>query len=155
MNTSSDSNDVRFIYSNDQYDVDRERVATNVVYLARHFIEIPKQIEIEFKNLSKQMYGETLLDPRFKNRVRLQDGLSKKEIIVPLVHELLHLEQIHIGVLVAHRNGICSWRGKMYNLLERQYKHNEWATLPWEQDVANKQQDLLAKILSASGISKG
>lgn len=136
---------IKFIYVGDKYDRDRELVVTNIVNIVSTLIDIPDSIEVEFRNL-KHIYGELLLDPRFKTRLRLEETLSSKEIIVPLVHELIHLNQVHVGRLKASRDGVF-WDNKFYNMKSREITTEVWANLPWERDVANKQQKLLENVL--------
>lgn len=141
---------VRFIYSGDQYSVDRELVITNVINLSSLYIDLPKNIEIQFTKLHDSIYGEVSLDARFKNRIKIHEDLSPKESIVPTVHELLHLSQIHTGRLTGRRDGSFLWEGKVY-LPTKGIDHRVWKTLPWEVDVAEKQQNLLDKILGSVG----
>lgn len=142
---------IRFIYAGDNYDKNRELVITNVVNIVSTLIDLPKCVEVEFCKLSN-LYGELLLDPRFKSRIRLEETLSSKEIIVPLIHELIHLNQLHTGRLKANRIGIY-WDNRFYNVKTYDLSPDVWASLPWEQDVVNKQQKILESVL-AKGLSK-
>jgi len=138
---------IKFIYTGEIYDRQRELVAENIFRIMSTLLTLPETLELEFRTLSESMYGETLLDPRFKNRIRLHDRLSAKEIIVPLIHELLHMDQVYTGKLAGRRDGSFIWNGKIYNV-----KHNptvtEWSKLPWEIDVAEKEKHYLAEVLN-------
>lgn len=137
---------VKFIYAGDKYDKERELVITNVIRIASTIIELPEYIEIEFTKL-RTYYGELLLDPRFKSRIRLDESLSSREVIAPIVHELLHLNQVHTGRLRHARHGVY-WNGKHYDVRLDEKNHKIYSTFPWEVDVAEKQQKLLEQILS-------
>lgn len=141
---------IQFIYSGDRYDSDRELVVTNIINKASLHIELPKKIEIQFTKLSDSVYAEVSLDSRFRNRIKIDENLSPKEVIVPTVHELLHLSQIHTGRLVGRRDGSFLWEGKVH-LPIKGIDHRAWKNLPWEVDVAEKQQNLLDKILNSVG----
>lgn len=126
---------IRFIYSGDQYSLDRELVITNVINISAEYIELPKSIEIQFIKLSDSIYAEVSLDTRFKNRIKIDENLSPTEVVIPTVHELLHLSQIHTGRLVGRRDGSFLWEGKVY-LPIKGIDHRAWRNLPWEVDVA-------------------
>jgi hypothetical protein len=143
---------IRFIYAGDRFDRDRELVVTNIINIVSTLIDIPEYIEVEFRSL-KSLYGELLLDPRFKSRLRLEETLSSKEIIIPLIHELIHLNQVHAGRLKASRIGIY-WDGKFHNMKNKEITPEVWANFPWERDVAQKQQKLLENVLKI-GLEKG
>ena len=138
---------ITFIYVGDKYDRTRELVATNIFNIMSGMIELPSKIEIEFCTLSESIYGETLLDPRFKNRIRLHEALTAKEIISPLIHELLHLNQTHTGKLLGRRDGSFIWNGKVYKP-QQNLSVNDWSQLPWEIDVAEKEKQYLSAILN-------
>lgn len=138
---------VKFIYNTSIFDVNREKVITNIFLLTKKYIELPEYLEIEFKKLNPNIYGETLLDTRFKNRIRLNEDLTCKEVIIPLIHELLHLNQIFVGRLVGNRDGSFIWDKRMYRT-SKFPDVREWENLPWEVDVAQKQQKLLEKVLN-------
>jgi hypothetical protein len=140
---------VRFIYQGSDWLPDQEKVAINLCLRASKIIDLPDEIEIEFVKLPPSVYGETLLYGRFKNRFRINDCLSPKEIIKPVVHELIHIHQVHIGRLKAMRDGTYIWDGRQYkntdpNLLE----NSEYRNLPWEQDVENMMDSILNRIIT-------
>ncbi len=140
---------VKFIYAGDKYDKERELVIINVIRIASTIIELPKYIEIEFTEL-RTYYGELLLDPRFKSRIRLDESLSSREVIAPIVHELLHLNQVHTGRLRNARHGVY-WDGKHHDVRLDEKNHKIYLSFPWEVDVAEKQQKLLEQILETYG----
>lgn len=137
---------IKFIYVTDRYDIKREKVINKVFDIVKQHIKLPEYIEIEFKDLNPNVYGETLLDTRFKDRIRLNSILSCKEVIIPFIHELLHLNQIHIGLLSGRRDGSFIWNKKIYKT-SKNPDVKEWENLPWEVDVAAKEKKLLEMVL--------
>lgn len=151
MNTLATEGKLQFIYTTDEYDLAREKVVLHLSKLARQYLELPFSIEVEFAKLADSSHADTLLNPRFQNRVRLQRNLSSKEVIVPYLHELIHVNQIHKKILVPYRNYIVSWKGKVYNL-EKQLSYEDYQSLPWEVDVTNRLPKLVSNILHSAGI---
>lgn len=130
---------VTFIYPNSIWLPNHEKVATNLCKCVAQVIALPEEIQIEFTDLPRHVYGETLLFGRFKNRFRISNSLSPKEIVKPIVHELIHINQTHTGMLSVMRDGTCVWNGRQYrrvdpNLLE----HKDYLNLPWELDVEDR-----------------
>lgn len=136
---------VKFIYSGEMLDPTKEVVIQRVCDIASIIISLPDTIEIEFKKL-ENVYGELLMNPRFKNRIRLDERLSTREVIIPLVHELIHLNQVHTGRLRHARNGVY-WNNKLYMVDLTNTDIDSWRTYPWEIDVAEKEKKLLQEIL--------
>lgn len=132
---------VRFIYQGDDYNLERETVAKKICEFVATQIELPNEIQVEFAKLDDSQYGATLVNPRFKNRVQINTILTANEIPQVLVHELLHLNQIKTGKLSSSSNGKPVWDGRVLQLTENVNPDD----LPWEQDVANRQRNLLTK----------
>jgi hypothetical protein len=137
----------KFIYSSDKYDRTRELVVDNIFRIMSTLIELPANIEVEFRALPESVYGETLIDNRYKNRIRLQESLSPKEVIVPLIHELLHLNQTYTGKLSGRRDGSFMWNKKVYHT-PKTPSLEEWSKLPWEVDVAEREKQMLVEVLN-------
>ena len=144
---------IRFIYSGDVYDKERELVVENLASCVASLVILPEKIEVEFKKLRPSIYGETVLDPRFPNRIRLSDSLTSREVIKPLVHELIHLNQTFTGKLSVRSDGTYVWEGRFFRVDTSKVTVEEWAKLPWEQDVANSENYVLQKAL-ALGIAR-
>jgi len=145
---------IQFIYSGETNFRDRELVVENLVSCVSSLIILPEKIEVEFKKLRPSIYGETVLDPRFPNRIRLSDSLVAREVIKPVVHELLHLNQTFTGKLSVRSDGTYVWMGKFFRVDTSKVTVDEWAKLPWEQDVANSENYILQKALTL-GIARG
>ena len=142
---------IKFIYIGTEYSVAREVVVERIASILSTIIELPKNIEVEFRSLPESVYGETLIDNRYKNRIRLQESLSPKEVIVPLIHELLHLNQTYTGKLSGRRDGTFLWNKKVYQS-PKTPTIQEWSKLPWEIDVAEREVQILAEVLNKAGV---
>lgn len=140
---------VRFIYNTSKYDKRKELVIINVFTKAKTFIELPKLLEVEFKSLSHSVYAETLVDPRFPNRIRLNADISYTSLVKPTVHELLHLNQIYTKKLSCSRGKIFIWENKTYNIDQLNLTYEDYQNLPWELDVVYKEKKLLNQILNS------
>lgn len=142
---------VLFIYQSDDKSIQREIVATKLCEAVSQIIELPDIIEIEFSNLSQSVYGETIINPRFKNRIRINNTLNAKEIIPAIVHELIHLNQTHTGLLSMTRDGRYIWKNKIYTSpAVKELSFNEHSQLPWEIDVAQRQQKVLNEAIQSA-----
>ena len=130
-----------------QPDIEKAKVATSLCQAASLYIALPDNIIVELVDLGHNAYGESTLTFNKESKVRINLQLSAKEMIYPLVHELLHLNQIHEGKLSVTRFGDCVWEGKTYKLNQSKMSYKEYTQLPWELDVANREKQLLANIL--------
>jgi|694.fasta_scaffold15923_3 hypothetical protein len=130
-----------------QPDIEKAKVATSLCQAAFLYIDLPDNIIVEFIDLGHNAYGESTLTFNKESKVRINLQLSAKEMIYPLVHELLHLNQIHEGKLSVTRFGDCVWEGKIYKLNQSKMSYKEYTQLPWELDVTSREQQLLANIL--------
>jgi hypothetical protein len=132
---------------NYQPDIEKAKVATSLCQAASLYINLPDNIIIEFVDLGPSMYGESTLTFNKDSKVRINLQLSCKELIYPLVHELLHLNQIHEGRLSVTRFGDCVWEGKTYKIDQSNMSYKDYMQLPWELDVRDREKELLANIL--------
>ena len=140
---------IQFIYQDNNYSIKKELVAKQLCDSVFKIITLPDSLEIEFITMSDSVYGETILDSRFKNRIRINSVLTEREIIIPIVHELIHVHQIHTNKLQLKSNGTCVWNNKIYKLSQSNKLNNsEYSLLPWEIDVVNKQQSVLNEVFS-------
>ena len=143
---------VKFIYSGSDYDIAREAVIIRICTKLSEFLLLPENVEVELKQMNPSAYGEMTLDPRFKNRTKINTDLTVREVMYPVVHELIHLNQIHTGRLSMRRDGSYVWDGRTYNVGHpEKMLHKNYMSLPWEVDVAQKQQILLEKLLDSGG----
>jgi hypothetical protein len=132
---------------NYQPDIEKAKVATSLCQAASLYINLPETIIVEFVDLGPGIYGESTLHFNNQHRVRINLQLSNKELIYPLIHELLHLNQIYEGRLSVTRFGDCVWESNVYKIDQSKMRYHDYKQLPWELDVANREKDLLSKIL--------
>ena len=140
---------ITFIYTKSEQDIEKEKVLTHIFKSVSKHIKLPDNIEVELKNLDISVYGETMLDSRFKNRIRLNANLSAKEVFKPFIHELVHISQTFNGKLGVYRNGTVMWEGKPYitNKPLNEMPYKEHSKLPWEQEASYLQDKLVSLIL--------
>ena len=130
-----------------QPDIEKAKVATSLCQAAFLYIDLPDNIIVEFVDLGPNMYGESTLTFKKDSKVRINLQLSCKELIYPLIHELLHLNQIHEGKLSVTRFGDCIWEGKTYKIDQSKMSYKEYMQLPWEYDVSIRQKKLIEQII--------
>lgn len=127
---------------NSQPDIAKAIIAERICQAASLYIDLPDNIRIEFCDL--EHYGETVL---ISKKIKLNITLTTHEIIFPLIHELIHLNQMHKGRLVITRFGDYVWEGKTFKVSNAKLTHKEYKQLPWEVDVTNREKELLVKVL--------
>lgn len=141
---------VRFIYPNKTKDSDKEKIVTKVCNIVEKEIKLPSDIIVEFKILDKNIYAETLVFGKTSNRIILNHLLSISDSIRPLVHELLHLNQIYTGMLSCGTRGSYRWLNENYHFPNIQLmSYKDYMDLPWEQDVSTREKYLLLKVVNS------
>ena len=133
-------------YRNTKPDKDKEKVAQNVIDCLRNHLELPELIEVQFVGMGPSQHGETVVDVTRPNVVRINLDLSTTDIVIPLVHELIHIEQIYTGKLANAKFGYLVWEGKKYKV-KSDIAYKDYIELPWEQDVNIRLKPLLEAIL--------
>lgn len=121
-----------------------------IIVLLHENLELPNEIQIEFKELDENVYAETSLNPRYNNRITLNTKLEINDIIKPLIHELVHLEQINKGRLSKRRDGSYLYEGKVYKI-KPDISYDDYLNLPWENEVVIRQPVLYKMILDKLG----
>lgn len=140
---------IRYIYTATEPNPKLEKVVSNAVNIIAQKLKLPSSFEIEVVELKDSTYAETLLHPRF-NRIKINSKLDTKELIVPLIHELIHLHQIYVKDLQVKRQGLIFWKGKLYDVKDTsKLSYEEYQNLPWEYDVVEKQKNLLEHLLKS------
>jgi len=127
-------------------DLQKEKIINLVCQKVTCKLKLPKSVVIILKDLSPCIYAETNLHS--KDRIVINNKLSIKETIEPLIHELIHLSQIYTGQLVGKKH-FYLWNGleyKVKNGLSQDFK--DYQTMPWELDVSQKLPKLLEYVLS-------
>ena len=135
-----------YYYKGVNPDIQKEKVATYVCNRLREHLDLPDVIEVEFIQLGPSTYGETVIDFRYPSRIRVNLDLSLTDIVIPIVHELLHLEQIKQNRLTNNRFGDILWENTVYKV-KKNLSYRDYLALPWELDVAEKQQKVLKNLL--------
>lgn len=125
-------------------------VIKRICEILREKLELPNEIQIEYKELNENVYAETSLNPRYNNRITLNSKLQINEIIKPLIHELIHLEQINKGRLSKRRDGSYLYEGKIYKI-KPNMSYNDYLSLPWEDEVVTREPILHKFILDKLG----
>lgn len=127
---------VRYIYNSGIPYQAREIVCSKLTLAAANVISLPGEIEICFTKLASNEYGNTVFDHRFKNRVNINCTLNVVEIPRVLIHELIHVHQMHTGKLKITKHYLF-WNGKQHNHAPSSLTYADYLQLPWEQDVIN------------------
>ena len=112
-------------------------------------LHLPTEVDIEFNAMSPSTYGDTMVDYKNQIRIRLNKDLQINDIMIPLVHELIHLHQMHIGQLMITSAGVYVWEKQTYEVDVTQMMYTDYLRLPWEADVTDKQPKLMEEILKS------
>lgn len=120
-----------------------EKYVYKIVKIVDSAYVLPKDIEIDCSDLDNNIYGMTYLDPRYPNRIKINQGLGIQEIGIVLIHELIHLHQIYVNKLRCLKGGIILWENVRYKVKTEKLTYNQYLDLPWEQDANNKMSTLV------------
>jgi hypothetical protein len=129
-------------------DSNKEKIIRKVCSIVIKKLTLPKTITIILKKLEPAVYAETNLQNMNQYRIVINSDLPLSNIIEPLIHELIHLNQIYTGRLVGKRDRYI-WNGieyKVKNGLSQTY--DDYQSMPWELDVNQKLPKLLEYVLS-------
>ena len=123
-----------------------------VRHLAVHLdrlLTLPETVEIEFRQLDGGVYAQSHLSSRFRNRLVLNSVLNTQEIMLPFVHEMIHVQQQHQGHLRCTAAGSIIWRGQTFKDIN-DLSYSEYQALPWEADAFAQQFPILRRCLELS-----
>ena len=112
-------------------------------------IDLPENLTVEFVNMAKNQYADSSLDNTNTNLIRMSLALTVNDLMIPLVHELIHVNQMHKGRLMITNDGIFIWDKVTYELDLDNLHYKEYLLLPWEADVTQRQTPLLKEILKS------
>lgn len=129
-------------------DLNKEKIIHKVCSILSRKLKLPTSITIVIKKLEPAIYAETSLQNMSQYRIVINSDLSIRDMITPLVHELIHLNQIYTGKLIG-KKGSYFWEGIEYKVksgLSQTY--NDYQSMPWEMDVNQKLPKLLEFVLS-------
>jgi hypothetical protein len=133
---------VWFSYPGDDQTEWREVVCRKLTDAVSTVISLPEEIIIRVANLRDGTYGSAALEFRFRNRISISSVLSAEEIPEILVHELIHLNQIHTGVLSSYL-----WNNHPCPTTIDKLTYEQHQQLPWELDVAARRAEVLKEAL--------
>lgn len=140
---------INFIYRYDHHSLEREVIIKNLCQSIAKIISLPKDINIEIISPYSTNYGETLLDKKFKNTIRINSILGPHELIQVLAHELIHLHQIHIGKLMVMNDGSYIYNNSRYMVDTKIISYKEYSKLPWEMEVKKLLPSILEQAISS------
>lgn len=129
-------------------DKNKEKIIHRVCSIVLHQLKLPNTITIVLKKLEPSVYAETNLQYSNQHKIVINSDLPIRNTIEPLIHELIHLNQIYTGKLVG-KKGYYVWQGIEYkntNGLSQTY--NDYRNMPWELDVNQRLPKLLEFVLS-------
>ncbi len=129
-------------------DIAKAKVASELYRASFAFISLPDDVTLEFTSLGKTVYAETPLNCLAEKTIRINDTLSVEEMVEPLIHELIHLSQLHTNRLAISRTGKIIWDGVSYVVDQASMTYKEYRNLPWELDAYDRQKSLLDSILT-------
>lgn len=129
-------------------DIAKELVVRKICTIINNHIKLPETVIIEFKQLENNNHAQTHFSLTHGNKIILNSTLSRKDLIIPLVHELIHLNQIHTKKLSMGKKKEYVWEGRMYKV--KDYDYTEYSELPWEVDVRKRLPELLKMLLDFS-----
>lgn len=138
---------LKVIHSTKDVNLNKEKIILIVCRKISTKLKLPQQITVILKNLEPAVYAETILNSN-SYRIVINSQLTINETIAPLVHELIHINQIYTGKLVG-KKGSYFWEGIEYkakNGLSQSF--NDYRNMPWEMDVNQKLPKLLEFVLS-------
>ena len=115
-----------------------ERFVTKIIKLVKKIYVLPETIQVQLCDLDDSLYGMTVLDPRFPNRIKLNQILDINDVMIPLIHELMHLHQIYTNKLQSRKGGIILWENQVYKVNMLNMSYAEYQNLPWEIDADQK-----------------
>lgn len=138
--------EIKYYYQNHQYSYKHETIITLFANRVSKIIELPNSLEVCLYPLPNNVYGG--IDMNHINRIGINYDLPLELIPKILTHELIHVNQKHTGILTIKSNGMCYWHGIPYTKkLPEEMSYEEYNNLPWELDVAKKQQEIYLKAL--------
>lgn len=129
-------------------DPNKEKIIHKVCSILSDRLKLPTSITIILKKLEPAIYAETSLQNMSQYRIVINSDLPIRDMIEPLVHELIHLNQIYTGKLAGKR-GSYFWEGIEYKVksgLSQTY--SDYQSMPWEIDVNQKLPKLLEFVVS-------
>lgn len=127
-------------------DIQVRAVVQHLGHVAGQILMLPDVIQVEFQKINGGVYAQSILSHRFRNRVVLNSYLSATEIMLPFVHELIHVQQQHLGHLRCLPSGVIIWRGQHF-APDDNLSYDAYLALPWECDAVAQQLPVLKRCI--------
>jgi len=139
---------IKFIYPRDvSKDLSKEDLCQRICDKMCDHLKLPDSVIIEFVWLEKHTHADTYVHYKDGPRIRLSLHLALNDIVIPLAHELIHLEQMTLGKLMINYEGLYIWEKQPYEVDTTQVPYGEYLQLPWELEVHNRLPKLLEQLL--------
>ena len=139
---------IKFIYPrNVSKDLSIEDLCRRICNKMRNHLTLPDNVIIEFVWLEKHTHADTYVHYKDGPRIRLSLHLPLNHIVLPLLHELIHLEQMTLGKLMINHEGLYIWEKQPYEVDATKLPYGEYLQLPWELEVHNRLPILLEQLL--------
>lgn len=137
--------EIVFYYQNSQKSPVHEQMIKSLANALDSFIELPKKLQVCLYPFLDNVYGG--IDKNVTNRFGVNINLSLEQLPKIVVHELIHIHQRHVGLLMI-KQGHYYWRNIPYsNKLPEEMSYQEYKSCPWETDVDNRVDKLLTECL--------
>ena len=141
---------LKFIYPKDVLqNVSKEEICQTICNTMSTELILPDTLIVEFVWLEKHNHADTYVHYKDGPRIRLSLHLDINDIVIPLTHELIHLEQLTLGKLMITHTGVYVWEKKAYTVDPTKMSYNEYVHLPWELDVHNRLPKLLEHLFKS------
>ena len=144
---------LKFLFPKDHLLTDKDtnkcKKARSVCDAVGEHLSLPDVLTIEFCELSNSNYADSLLKHGSEKHIRMNMQLELNDILTPLVHELIHVNQMHEGRLMIAHDSIYVWDTVPYEIIIEDIPYKEYLMLPWELDVAHRQPKLMQEILKS------
>lgn len=139
--------DIQFYYKNTKPKREYEVIITSFSIAVSQVIALPDSLEVCLYPLPDNVYGG--IDNIKTNRIGINYNIPIMSLPKILTHELIHVNQKHTGILKINRDGLCYWHGIPYTKsIPENMSYSDYQNLPWELDVANKQQKIFHDALT-------
>ena len=130
-------------------DTDKCKIARSICEATAKLISLPEDLTIEFSVMPNNIYGDSTLDNKSNKYIRLNSQLRVNDLMIPLVHELIHVNQMHEGKLMITHDSIFVWDTVPYEVNLKDIHYKDYQMLPWEADVRHRQPKLLNELLKS------
>jgi hypothetical protein len=133
----------------DDNDANKCKIAQAICENMSRYMLLPDELTIEFTSMPNNVYGDSTLDNKSKKYIRLNSMLRVVDLMIPLVHELIHVNQMHEGKLMITHDGIFIWDTVPYEVNLNDIHYKDYQMLPWEVDVRQRQPKVLQELLKS------